>query len=323
MHRTLLTILCFSLGASGVGGATNVDFGVTYPLTARVGVSDWPALGGTVAAGVSTRGVDVSYARGLSLPPLGALNTSVQAQVAWAGGFRVASATSGALGPVALSLSGTYFTASAATFDPLAGWTLAPTDLRGNGWNADLGVRYRVNRNLVALLGTELGGPWNVYGGVEQRRDLTRTLPRAEGDDPDAPLETETTGTLSYRLGARAGTDVLGATAGFTYTTADGRAFALDAQVGPERGGHSGLGLVASVSFADVLGENSRLRTYAAYEPWRWNTNPLRAGVEITKPVGPGTLKLDLRGGLNQAGETGFGAAASYSFPLGQAEQEP
>lgn len=306
-----------------MAGATDIDFGVSYPFTARLGVSDWRVLSGAVSAGVSTRGLDISYARGISVAPLGALNSTLKGQVAWNGGFRVSSATTGALGPVALNVSAAYFTTTASTFDPLAGWTLAPTDLRERGWNADLGVRYRVNRQTVAVLGSELGGPWNVYGGAEFRRDLTRTLPRAEGDDPESPLETETTGTLTYRLGARAGTDVLAATAGVTYATPDGLSFALDAQYGPERGGNSGLGILGSISFPDALGENSSLRTYAAYEPWRWNTNPLRAGVELTRPVGPGTLKLDVRGGLTRSGETGFGVTVGYSYPLGGTPQEP
>lgn len=324
MQRLFLTALsCAGLGCVGTVGATNIDFGVTYPFTARVGVSDWRVLSGSVAAGVSIRGVDVTYSRGLSLAPLGALNTSLTGQVAWNGGFRVSSAATGALGPVALNLSGAYFTTPATTFDPLAGWTLTPTDLRAHGWQADLNVRYRVNRQTVAVLGTELGGQWNVYGGAEFRRDLTRTLPRVEGDDPEAPLETETTGTLAYRVGARAGADVLAATAGVTYTTQAGRSLTLDAQYGPERNGNSGLGVVASVSFPEVLGENSSLRVYTAYEPWRWNTNPLRAGVEVTRPVGPGTLKLDVRGGLTRDAQAGFGVAVGYSYPLGQSESQP
>lgn len=319
MKRLWFLMLC----SAGSAGATNIDFGVTYPFTARIGVSDFSFLNGKLGAGVSTRSADVTYSRGLSIPPLGALNSTLTGQVAWNGGFRVSSATTGALGPVALNLSGAYFKTSATTFDPLAGWTLAPTDLRYNGWNADLNVRYRVNRQTVAFLGSELGGQWNVYGGAEIRRDLTRTLPPAEGDDPEAPPETETTGTLTYRVGARAGASVLAATAGLTYATPEGRSFALDAQYGPERSGNSGLGIVASVSFAEALGENSNLRVYTAYEPWRWNTNPLRAGLEVTKPIGPGTLKLDVRGGLTRDTQPGFGVAVGYSYPLGSTPQEP
>ena len=115
----------------------------------------------------------------------------------------------------------------------------------------------------------------------------------------------------------------LAATAGVTYTTQAGRSLTLDAQYGPERNGNSGLGVVASVSFPEVLGENSSLRVYTAYEPWRWNTNPLRAGVEVTRPVGPGTLKLDVRGGLTRDAQAGFGVAVGYSYPLGQSESQP
>lgn len=319
MKRLWLSALC----ATGMAGATTLDFSVSYPLTARVGVSDLSVLSGKVAAGLSTRGADLTYSRGLALAPLGAVSTALKGQVAWSGGFQVSSAATGALGPVALNLAGAYFTTSATTFDPLAGWQLAPTDVRSSGWNADLSVRYRVNRQVVGVLGTELGGQPNVFGGAEYRRDLERTLPRAEGDDPDAPLETEKIGSLTFRAGARAGRDVLGATAGLSYATENGRTLALDAQLGPVRGGRSGLGLVASASFADVLGENSTLKTYLAYEPWRESASPLRAGLEVTRPIGPGTLSLELRGGQTPTGGVGIGFTAGYAFALGAPSQEP
>lgn len=327
MKRSWLTRLCFTglcctgLGGAGLAGATELNFRVTYPLGAGVGVSGYSALGGQLAGGVSTRAVEASYSRGWSLAPLGALTTTSCVRYAWGGGYRLESGASGALGPVALNLSGDYFTAAATAFDPLAAWALEATDLRERGWNAGLGVRYRVSRQVIAVLGSELGGQWNVYGGAEFRRELTRTLPRAEGDDPAAPLETERTGELTYRVGARAGRNVLGATAGITYSTPGGRSLSLDAQLGPTRQGVLGLGLIASASFAEVLGANSVLSTYAAYEPWRQNANPLRAGIEVIKPVGSGTLRVDLRGGRNVAGQAGFGAALGYTLALGSGDQ--
>lgn len=319
MNRLWLLALC----SAGTAGATNIDFGVTYPLTARVGVSDVSLLSGRLAAGLSTQGADLTFSRLLSLPPLGAVSVNSSVQVAWTGGVRLGSAATGAAGPLALNLAGTYFTTAASTFDPLAAWTPEPTDLRAQGWRADLSLRYRVNRQTVAVLGTELGGQWNVYGGAELRRDLTRTLPPAEGDDPEAPPETEKIGSLSYRVGVRAGRNVLGATAGITYATETGRTFALDAQLGPNAAAAYSLGLVASASFPDVLGEGSTLRPYLAYEPWRPYVNPLRAGVEATRPLGPGTLKVDVRGGQSQAGLFGFGVGVAYSFPLDRQAEQP
>lgn len=319
MKKFLATALLLGCTAQAV----NLDFGVSYPLTARVGVSDWGVLGGRVGAGLSTKGADLSYARVLALPPLGAVSVSSRAQVAWAGGYWLESRGTGALGPVAVNLGGNVFSTPASTFDALAYYILTPTDTRPSGWNADLSVRYRVNRNAVAVLGGEFGGQTNGFAGVELRRDLTRTLPPAEGDDPEAPPETESLGTLTYRLGVRAGRDVLGATAGITYATQSGRTLALDAQLGPSRSGNAGYGVVGSVGFGEVLGDGSSLRAYAAYEPWREYAAPLRVGLEASKPLGRGTLGLNLRGGQNRLGETGFGVSATYSFPLGGSTEQP
>lgn len=320
MRISALLATAFICGTSAQ--ATQVDFGVAYPFWARAGVSDVAALGGTVGGGLSTRGADISYARGLSLPPLGAVSVSSQAQLAWGGGLRLSSRGSGTVGPVAVNLGGAYFTTAAATFDPLANWTLAATDTRSNGWNADLSVRYRINRQWVGIVGGEFGPQNNGFLGVESRRELTRTLPLAEGDDPDAPRETESSGALTYRAGLRAGHDVLGATAGITYATASGNSFALDAQFGPGRGGNSGLGLVGSANFPNLLGEDSNLKVYAAYEPWRENAAYLRAGVEASKPIGPGVATFNVRGGqvkaaAGTANSGGFGISLGYAFPLG------
>lgn len=309
--------------ATGSAGATTLDFGVSAPATARIGVSDLRLLGGAVGAGLSTRGLDLSYGRGLAVPPLGAVNVSSRFQVAWSGGQRLSSAASGTVGPVALSLDGVAFSTAATTFDPLAGWTLEATDLRDRGFRADLGLRYRLSRQTVAALNTELGGQSSVYAGAEWRRDLTRTLPPAEGDDPNAPAETESSGALTYRAGVRLGRGVLGAVGGLTYARDDGKTFVLDAQVGPGDGGHSGLGLVGSVTLPDVLGDTSLLRVYGAYEPWRENVMVLRAGVEASRQVGAGTLSVALRGGQDRAGTGGFGASLGYSLVLGGGAAQP
>ncbi|GGK32316.1 hypothetical protein GCM10008955_27740 [Deinococcus malanensis] len=139
----------------------------------------------------------------------------------------------------------------------------------------------------------------------------------AEVDD-SAPVdpETEVTGTVTWRLGARAGRDVLGLTAGIGYATPAGLSLGLDTLVGP-----GAFGVTASVSAADVLGEGSALRVYGAFEPWRKQGMPLRAGVEATLPAGPGQLGLELRGGQSFNGDIGYGARVSYSLPLGQTER--
>lgn len=323
LSRTALNLRAMALAAalSGGAGAAGIDFGVAYrsggaalldSAWARVGVTDLNLLGGAVSAGVSTRAADLGYARSLSLPPLGAVTSRSDLAVTWQGGVRLSSRATASLGPVALNLGGAYFTAPAPSVDPLAAWTAAPTDLRARGWTADITARYRVNRTLVAVAGGEFGAQNHGLLGVEGRRELTRTLPPAEGDDADTPPETETTGTLTWRVGARAGQDVLAATAGLSYATPAGLSLAVDGLLGP-----GDLGLSASVNAPDTLGEGSALRLYAAYEPWRTASAPLRAGVEYARPLGAGQLALNLSGGRDRQGVAGFGARLGYRLTLG------
>ncbi|KQR40805.1 hypothetical protein [Deinococcus sp. Leaf326] len=306
-----------ALAGAPVAHAATLDFSASYPLGARAGVSDLRLLGGAVGAGLSTRGADLSYARGLALPPLGAASAELRAALAWSGGVRLGATATGTAGPVALNLGLAGWTTAATTLDPLAAWTLAPADLHARGLSADLGARYRLSRALVATADGHLGAQPQLVLGVENRRDLTRTLPPTEGDDPAAPPETETTGTLTLRGGVRTGQEVLGLTAGVAYATPAGTVLALDAQAGPARGGRRGLGLVASVTAPDLLGEGSRVQAYAAYEPWRLTAAPLRLGAQASLPLGPGTATLDLSGGRDPAGVAGFGVRVGYQFPLG------
>ncbi|MDB5045819.1 MAG: hypothetical protein JWQ08_1869 [Deinococcus sp.] len=332
-----------ALGAALLGtaaGAVDVDFGVSYrtgtdvlgagslwqQTTARVGVSNVSVLGGTpvagtLSAGVSNRAVDVGYALGLSLPPLGAVSSRTDLAVTWQGGLRLSSRATGTAGPVALNAGASFFTTSATAVDPLAAWTFAPTDLRNRGVAADLAARYRVNRTLVAVLGGEFGAQNQGFVGIESRRDLTRVLAPSEGDDPTLEPATERTGTLTFRAGARAGRDILGVTGGLTYATEAGLSLGLDALAGRGQtdSGSTGLtyGLTASVTAPDLLGEGSNLRLYSAYEPWRTASAPLRVGAEAILPLGPGELSLDVRGGRNPSGTAGFGARVGYRLPLG------
>lgn len=349
-----------ALALLGSAQATGLEFSVAshspqggvWPTgTARFGVSDVRALGGSAALGLSTRAVDLHYTRGLALPPLGAVTSRTDLAVTWQGGLRAQTRLNGTLGPLAVNAGGALFTTAEASVDPLSPYAFAASDLRERGWNADLTARYRLDRSLVAAAGGELGAQAQVFLGVEGRRDLTRVLPAAEQEAtgalppgeattespevgapadgssagapevtapetgpsasaPDTP-ETEVTGTLTWRLGARAGRDVLGLTAGLGYATPAGLNLGLDTLVGPGT-----FGVTASLSAADLLGEGSSLRLYAAYEPWRLASLPLRAGLELSVAAGPGQLGLDLRGGRSAAGAPGYGARLSYLLTL-------
>ncbi|MGM9322808.1 hypothetical protein ACS0QO_17930, partial [Deinococcus aquaticus] len=235
---------------------------------------------------------------------------------------------------------------------PLAPFAPAPADLRERGWNAALTARYRVNRDLIAVLGGELGAQPQLSAGVEGRRAVTRPLPPTDqppageeetdvttsdpaltdpavadavpadamnpGDamDTDEAMtaeqpDTEMIGTLTWRAGVLAGRDVLGLTGGVSYATGNGLSVGVDALAGVNTYGVSG-----SLSAPDLLGDGSTLRLYAAYEPWRTASSPLRAGVNASFSVGSGTLSLDASAGRTVQGQGGFGVRVGYSLPL-------
>jgi hypothetical protein len=311
----MMTALALAGACGGVAGAATLDFGAAYRSEGllRVGVTDVALGRGSLSAWVSNRAFEASLTGGLSLPPAGALSLGADAALTYRGGLRLAARAAGTLGPVALNLGGAFFTAAATEVDPLAAWTLAPTDLRTRGANLDFTARYRVSRTLIATLGGEFGPQNHGLLGAEWRRDLTRVLPPEGGDDPEAGPLTGRTGTLALRLGARAGQDVLGVTGGVSYSAESGVALALDALAGPR-----GWGAVGSLSAPDLLGAGSETRLYLAYEPWRRASAPLRAGAEVSLPAGPGTLSVDVRGGTG-----GVGARVGYRFPLGRTPDRP
>ncbi|MFW8626016.1 hypothetical protein [Deinococcus sp. ME38] len=362
--RSLSATLGAALLVSSAQAAT-LDFGVSYRapdagLWGRVGVSELDLLGGQVSAAVGSRAAQVGYARSLSLPPLGAATARTDLAVTWQGGVRLDSRASAGVGPVALNLAGAYFTAPVTDVDPLAPFAQVPADLRERGWNASLGARYRVDRDLIAVVGGELGAQPQLSVGVEGRRVLTRPVtaepepaepepaePEAVEPDPTAAPETaapeaatpdaatdpadpatdtpdtdppgmddtlpdtEPTGTLTWRAGALAGRDVLGLTGGLTYAAESGLSVGVDALAGLNT-----FGVTGSLSAPDLIGEGSSVRLYAAYEPWRTVSSPLRTGLSASLPAGSGTLTLDASAGRTRQGQAGFGVRVGYSLPL-------
>jgi hypothetical protein len=315
--------MALALMLAGTAGATALDFGVSYhggPQGggwARVGVSDFPALGGRVSAGLSTRAAELGYGRSLALPPLGVVTARADVAAAFAGGVRASARLGGSVGPVALNLAATGFSTSAGRIDPLTSWNFDATDSRERGFNATLGARYRINRDLIAVAGGEFGGQNMGAVGVEVRRELTRAVPLEEGALPGDEPETEAVGTLTWRAGVRAGQDVLGVTGGVSYAAESGLSLGLDALVGPKT-----FGITGSVDAGELLGPGSSVRLYAAYEPWRTASTPLRAGLTATRPLAGGEVGLTVSGGRTPDGQTGYGARLTYTLPLG-ADRQP
>lgn len=299
---------------AGTAAATNLEFGVSVPLSGWVGFSELQAGGARWAGAVGSRSVSLASRRSLALPPLGAVTLQSEGRLLWQGGYRLGTQASAALGPVALSLEGALFNRSVDSFDPMTEWNLGTTDLRGQGWTLGADLRYRVRRDLIATVGGQLGGQRLLSLEAEWRRDLLRTLPPAEDADPTDPPDIERTGTLSYRAGVQAGDQLLALSAGVGYSSETGKTFALDAQYG--RGQANGLGLVMTVGLPDALGENSNLNLYGAYEPWRLYAHPLRAGLSATKALGRGTAQLKVQGGRTASGDLGYGVSLGYTLPL-------
>ena len=299
----------------GLAGAVSLDFGVSSAPAGgtalqdsllRLGVQDVQIAGFGLAAGLSSRAADASLSRSLVLPGLGAARLRADGAVLYSGGLRGGLNLSGTLGPVALTLSGSGWNADPTRFDPLARWAEVAPDLRGSGAAFGLSARYRFSRDLVLNVGGNLGGQSSVLVQAELRQDA-----------------------LSYRLGARAGQDVLGVAAGLTYTDPDsGLSASLDGLAGPGT-----LGLTGRLGADNLLGDGSTLSLYAAYEPWRTTSETLRGGLQLGLPLGPGTLNLEGYGGTHRGGSSGtpnpdmqglgFGLKVGYVLPLdGQTPDE-
>lgn len=197
------------------------------------------------------------------------------------GGLRLSTEASGSVGPVAVALGGRVWTAPQQEFSALGAYALRPDDLRAAGWQANVGARYRLSRDLLLIGEGELGG---------ENLAALRGEWRREGG--------------SFGVGVIAGQRALAAGAGLTLTgdRTDVSAWGYASNAGP--GGR----LEATVY--DVLTPESTLSAYVVYEPWRVHSLPLRYGADLSQPLLAGILELGLRGGDGLAGRL------AYRLPL-------
>lgn len=286
---------------------------------------EWPVFGievnhlewagNDLGLGISNHAVKFSASRGFALPLVATGNVYAHAGISWQGGLQVGAQAEGAAGPFALKFSTLHFTQKANYFDPLSFWTYEPTDTREEGWNTTLRGRYRVARQWIAQVDAELRDQTNIAVVAEYRHDLNKVTPPAPEDGPDAEPLVERIGTLSGRGGVRCGTDVVGALAGLSYMTEAGLELEVDVLAGAAQEAGT-FGITASAAKDELLGENSNLRAYVAYEPWRINTASMRVGLEAQKTLGPGQIALDIRTGQTLKNELGWGLRLGYSMPL-------
>ena len=306
--RSLLALaLTLAPLTSGLAAATSLDFGVSYAPSGgtlaqdgllSVGVQDLQLSGFSVAAGLSTRGLDAVLSRSLVLPGLGVARARASGALLFSGGLRGGLSVSGTAGPVALTLTGSAWNAGLSALDPLARWAETAPDLRESGASLEVAARYRLNRDVVLNVVGDLGGQSTLLAQAERRADA-----------------------LSYRFGVRAGQGVLGLSAGATYTDPDsGLNAALDALAGPDT-----LGLTGHLGLDGALGDGSSLRVFVAYEPWRTTSEVFRYGAQASLPLGNGILNLEGYGGSRDLSlqDQGFGLKVGYALSLGAADPAP
>lgn len=194
----------------------------------------------------------------------------------------------GVLGPVALGVRASAFTADPARFDPLALLGAERPDFGAAGFGLSLSASGRVGRTVILEADPEL---YLVPGGAALRATarvrLLRAIGRnelsvrAEGYLPPAG------GTFDAALGV-----------GFTWTRP--RAPNLDGALylGWSRGG---LAPGGTATLAQQLGPVLASLQLAA-EPYRLDVPPYRARLGLQAPLGPGTAHLDGAGALGPAG---------------------
>lgn len=258
----------------GGAQAASLEVAADTRVRVQVGVTELSAGGLNWSVRASNAALGVGAQTTASLGPLGfgVFGAGVDYGLR-SGGLRLAAEGSGSVGPVALSLGGRIWTAPQQEFSALGAYGLRPDDLRAAGWQANVGARYRLSRDLLLVGEAELGG--------ENLAELRGEWRREGG---------------SFGVGALAGPGVLGAGAGLALAgeRTDVAAWAYASNAGP--GGR----LEATVY--DVLTPESTLGAYLAYEPWRVNSLPLRYGADLSQPLLAGVLELGVRGGDGLAG---------------------
>lgn len=282
-RRLALKLLVFGCAPFGFAAqAASLEVAVDTRARVQVGVTELGLGGLNWSARASNAALGVGAQASASLGPLGfgVFGAGVDYGLR-SGGLRLAAEGSGSVGPVALSVGGRIWTAPQAEFSALGAYALRPDDLRPAGWQANVGGRYRLSRDLLLIGEGELGG--------ENLAELRGEWRRAGG---------------SFGVGVLAGQRALGAGAGLVLAgeRTDVSAWGYASSAGP--GGR----LEATVY--DVLTPESTLNVYLAYEPWRAHSLPLRYGADLSQPLLTGTLELGLRGGDGLAGRL------AYRLPL-------
>ncbi|MEJ2356771.1 MAG: hypothetical protein P8Y13_01645 [Deinococcales bacterium] len=313
VQLAVLLAVLLTIGATGAAQAQTLRLGLAG---GRPGSA--PAGGGRVSVRIENASVgDTRVALGLAFDgeaqldfgvqandtfgPLGNIVGDVNLSLRTDGQAQGVVTARGVLGPVALGLSLSGFTADPARFDPLALAGTTRPDLGAAGWAVGFDASGRPSRTLVVEARPQL---FLVPAGAAWRLTSRLRWLRAIG-----PHE------LSLRLqgylepAAQAGDVALGL--GFTYRRRrapdlDGAIYLGDSPRGLRPG--------ATASLAQQIGPVEASVQVAA-EPYRLDVPPYRLQLELSFDAGPGQARVEGAGATGPNGPRGV-LAVRYRLPV-------
>jgi hypothetical protein len=244
-------------------------------------------------AGLSVQRARLEAGVALDFAPLGAVQVSSHAEVAFRGGFRGRIAANGAFGPIAGNLAWTAWSAEPSRFDTFEVFALEPLPNDPSGWRLDAGAAYRPSRFLTLRFTGKFGSSGtSVIAGVEQRLGVGMFIGGLQ---------------FSYQ-NARALMIVLGAN-----LSPEDSPLTISATLKPGLifGGGFSIGFETRLRY-ELPDFEAALEVYAVLEPWRGDALPLRTGLEFQTNPGTGTLLVQLYAGSSNIGAFFWGGRVLY-----------
>lgn len=322
----LVILLANTVSAANLAYAQQWQVGSSWGTTSdfSIGISQAELWGGSAGAWFSSSGGGLSFQRALSLPPLGLVNSTVQATMRWQGGYSILAKSGAVLGPIALEINSETWQGL-----PRSDWAYEA----GNGndginpdWRLASNLAYRVDRHSIVRLGSSWGASGQLSGSYEWRQNIDRN--------------DEILGSLTRQLGGVWQDNLLALTTALSYADAEGPTYSISGLLGlPMQQASTRykipLGIKASMYWPTLeniplLPAESDLNVYAAYEPWREllpaASPSLRAGIVGNLPLYKGILQLNLSAGNSaksqdsQLNKFGYRLSALYSLPLGSSQ---
>ncbi len=302
--KRFLAVLGF-LGAWTVAQAQNLELGFSYgsqPFSVNLALTNLVVLENpelSVEFAASNRRVQAGVQSALEFAPIGRATAYARFGVAYAGGVRFEAAARGAIGPVALELAVTAWSATSSAFNPVAPFAWNPDPITDGGFYFAGQGTYRLSRTLFLTAGGRYGsaqsrlftglenraGDWN-YGGnlllAWQSNGLTYGLnPTVRWSPASQPFSLEAQGFVG-----------INETVGF---------------------GFGGAGLNFNYRFEDL----GLFNAFVIYEIWRLDVLPFRFGANLELNVGPGVAVAQGYGGADINWAFGWGLRVAYRVDLG------